>query len=115
MSQDNVQMSTIMCGDEPTAAPKKTAFPTLSKTKYQKFLQLLEEIVPEHKDKINQGLCDILNYDPSLPRSTPERYASTMACIKRKAEKLGTTTYVTGGRQKSYQRKQEQRAIEIAA
>lgn len=89
---------------------KKTAFPSLSKAKYAKMMEVLDELVPQHRDEISARFCDILNYDPSLPRSTPERSAYVVAFIKKKAEKMGTSTYVAGGRQRAYWREKEERA-----
>lgn len=112
MSKDTVQAQTPSSKGD---AVKKTAFPTFSKAKYNKLMELLERVVPEHKDEINRGICEIFNYDPSLPRSTPERSAYTVAYVKNKAQKLGTTTYVAGSRQKAYMREKEQRKAEATA
>ena len=87
---------------------KKTAFSSLSKTRYAKIIDMAAKYMPEDRvEAFANDFCTIMNYDPTISVHTPARAASHRASIRKKAEELGTTTYVTSGRKQMYQRSKQ--------
>ena len=64
-------------------------------------MDVLSELVPEKREEIERRFCDIMRYDPNMPASSPGKYASNVASLKKRAEAAGST-YAVSGRKTAY-------------
>lgn len=79
----------------------------LSKKRYSEISNILRETYGQDAtlDATLKKICDIMRFDPEASRYTPELGKRMMENRKKLSDKLGTTTYVTGGGKKAYEKR----------
>jgi len=91
------------------AEKQKFATSTLSKKRYEDIKQVLEEMLGDRAEEALAKIQEIMKFDPSLSKYTPEEGKRAMEARKRRADARGVTTYVTGGGKAFYEKKKRER------
>ena len=82
---------------------------TLSKKRYDDIKHALEEMFGERAEEALTKIREIMKFDPSLSKYTPEEGKKAMEARKKRAEERGVTTYVTGGCKAFYEKRKRER------
>jgi hypothetical protein len=61
----------------------------------------------DHLSDVITGICEIMRFDPTVKKYTPERGKQIMAARKKRAEALGVSTYITGGGKATYEKSRQ--------
>lgn len=97
--------------NESPVVEKRAAASTLSKKRFELIMKLVDDIVtdPKQVDVFKSRFCEIMAFDPNASAYTQERNVKTIEWRKKKAQQLGTSTYVTSGRKRNYEKEKERR------
>lgn len=88
--------------------PTYGAQSVLSKKRFNEIVELLEKRYGrDGLDDVIKDFCDIMKFDPSGSRYTPELGKKMIESRRKRAELLGVSTYVTGGGKKAYEKKKK--------
>ena len=82
------------------ASKASKAISHLSKKRYEQVLEVVARIAPTRVHEFEREFKEIMCFDPLASSYTPGK---TMEWRRKKAAELGTTTYVTSGRQRQYE------------